>query len=283
MATTALTNYESVPSNPETLERLVGALTKLWGCEPRISASYVFADGGTDIVHVDCGSLPTLIPIAPPIRLLTFYTADLTGPTLSLFVIEEMISVDASAPSMSSASQLKALSVEALGLVPFSPPDDNRVTSLERRVDAVQRLQEGHIPLRCFLSFRFTEADSAVARELERFLSLHAVEVVTGQSYEPRRVEDKVRSRLSGIDFVVYLLTGTGGSGWVRDEISEARASGVPVIPLVENEAAFEQGLFGNIEHIPFKEGHIGDVWIGLTEAMAFIRAQRTRSIEPPA
>jgi hypothetical protein len=43
----------------------------------------------------------------------------------------------------------------------------------------------------------------------------------------------------------------------------------------VEEGVTFEQGLFGNIEHIPFAQGHIGDVWISLTEALEFIRAMR--------
>jgi len=33
------------------------------------------------------------------------------------------------------------------------------------------------MPLRCFLSFRFNEADTAVCAQLECFLTLHAVEV----------------------------------------------------------------------------------------------------------
>jgi hypothetical protein len=102
------------------------------------------------------------------------------------------------------------------------------------------------MPLRCFLSFRFNEAHTAVSAQLERFLTLRAVEAVAGQSYEPRRVEDKAKSRLSAsLDFVVHILTSSGDSGWVRDEIAEARASGIPILPLVEDEAKDEQGLSG--------------------------------------
>ena len=185
---------------------------------------------------------------------------------------------------MSVAQALVETAVSCLALEPYVPPADTRISSIERRLDTLQELQEED-RLRCFLSFRFNEQDTAAAAQVERFLELQGADVVTGRSYEPRRVEDKVKSRLSqSLDFVVYLLTASGDSAWVRDEIAEARAVGIPVIPLVEQGMEFEAGLFGNIEHIPFGKGHVGDVWISLSEAIGFIRANkrhvRTRPID---
>lgn len=282
MATTATSSYQPIPANPEVLERLVSALAERWGKELRIIVHYAYDDGGSDIRTLPGESLVTLIPVALPISCLSLSPKDtLGGPDLNIHVFENRVVLGASDETMTAANDLKDLAVEALGLEPM-PVDDNpeRVSTLERRVDAVQRIQEEGMRLRAFLSFRFGGPDSELARDLDRFLNLNNVEVVTGQSYEPRRVEDKVRSRLSGVDFVVYLLTSTGDSAWVRDEIATAQASETPVIPLVEEGIEFDQGLFGNVEWIRFASGHIGDVWIQLTEAIKYIRARRARSIE---
>lgn len=282
MATTATSSYQPIPANPEALERLASALEGRWGTELRISLHYAYDDGGSDMRTVPSESLVTLTPVAHPISYLSFSPKDtLGGPNLNIHVYENSVALEARDETMTAANDLKVVAVEALGLEPM-PVDDNpeRVINLERRVDAVQRIQEEGVRLRAFLSFRFGKPDSDLARDLERFLNLSNVEVVTGQSYEPRRVEDKVRSRLSGVDFVVYLLTSTGDSAWVRDEIATARASEKPVIPLVEEGIEFDQGLFGNVEWIRFGSGHIGDVWIRLTEAIKYIRAGRARSIE---
>lgn len=282
MPTTAVSSYQRIPSNPAALERLASALEGHWGTELQIMVHYQYDDGGFDIQTVPIESLVTLIPVAPPISLLSFSPKDsLGGPDLHIHVRKNSVGLNTRDETMTAANDLKVVAVEALGLEPMSVDDNpERVTNLERRLDAVQRIQEEDVRLRAFLSFRFGEPDSELARDLERFLNLSNIEVVTGQSYEPRRVEDKVRSRLSGVDFVVYLLTSTGDSAWVRDEIATARASEIPVIPLVEEGIEFDQGLFGNVEWIRFGSGHIGDVWIRLTEAIKYIRAGRARSIE---
>lgn len=282
MATTAQKAFTSIPADPERLENLAShfaAETDSEATEGRVQVCYRFEDGSSDIREMQPSALPTLVPIAPPISLINLRTSELIGPVLSIAVRQDHVVIQASASSMSLATSLVDTAVSTLGLEPHSPSDERALlASLERRLDAVQTLQEEDIRLRCFLSYSFTDADAGVAHEVERFLQLQGVEVLTGRSYEPRRVEDKVRSRLgSALDFVVYLVTASGDSSWLRDEGSEARAAGIRVIPLVEEGAKFEAGLFGNVEYIPFAAGHVGDVWIALVEALAFIRAGRRR------
>ena len=282
MATTAQKAFTPIPADPERLENLAShfaAETDSEATEVRVSVSYQFEDGSSDIRQMQPSALPTLVPIAPPMSLITLRPADMLSACLSIHVRQDHVLIYAEASSLSLATSLVDTAVSTLGLEPHSPSDERiLIASLERRLDAVQTLQEEDIRLRCFLPYRFTDADTRVAQEVERFLQLQGVEVLTGRSYEPRRVEDKVHSRLSSsLDFVVYLVTASGDSSWLRDEASDARAAGIPVIPLVEEGAKFEAGLFGNIEYIPFAPGHAGDVWISLVEALAFIRAGRRR------
>jgi len=133
--------------------------------------------------------------------------------------------------------------------------------------------------LRCFLSYRFAPEDELLALRLQQFLSLVDVEVLTGASYEPRTIQEKVLSRLrEDLDFVVLLITASGESMWTRDEIATALHRGIAVVPLVESGATFQQGLFGNVEFVEFAAGHIADAFVKLLEAIRFIRAQRSAS-----
>lgn len=130
--------------------------------------------------------------------------------------------------------------------------------------------------MRAFLSFRFGKPDNdAMAAYVERLLGLLEVEVITGRSYEPRPVGNKVAERLNGLDLLVVIIGADGESAWTRDEIATARANGVPVIPLVAAESAFEPGLFGDLEYITFDPAHPGDVSTPLIEGIAFVRRTR--------
>jgi len=127
--------------------------------------------------------------------------------------------------------------------------------------------------LRCFLSYRFDPKIEATVLRLQRFLSLLDVEVISGTSYEPRRISDKVMERINqSIDCVILLISESGESAWTRDEISFANSKGIPIIPIVEENTKFERGMFGDLEYIPYASGHIGDVFIGLLEAINYIK-----------
>lgn len=127
--------------------------------------------------------------------------------------------------------------------------------------------------LKTFLAYRFDSQETeTAARDLQRFLDLLDVEVMSGRSYEPRSIRTKVEDRLSGLDFLVLLIGPDGESPWTRDEINTARSKGVPVVPLVVQGATFATGLFGDVEFIPYAPGHIGDTFLSLLEAVVFVR-----------
>jgi hypothetical protein len=170
------------------------------------------------------------------------------------------------------------------------PPDDGRtrvdtaeedIAALSERLTQIERSVSQVTPrLRCFLSYRFGDANELTALRVQRFLALLGVEVVTGQSYEPRRISEKIAERLNQeLSFVVLLVTRDGESMWTRDEIATARSGGLYVIPLVEDGANFAAGLFGDLEVVPFAAGHVGDALLKLLEAVVYVRANAARGV----
>jgi hypothetical protein len=166
-----------------------------------------------------------------------------------------------------------------------APSIPEQINELRTGIEEVRALiTKREKRFRCFLSYRFDKKNEEVALRLQRFLSLLDVEVVTGASYEPRRVVDKVIERLNqSIDFIVLIVGAGGESTWTRDEISFAGSKGIPIIPLVETGAKFEPGIFGDLEYIPFESGHIGDVFIGLLEAIKYIREKLVAPSSQPS
>lgn len=128
----------------------------------------------------------------------------------------------------------------------------------------------------CFLSYRFNEQSKPLAFELSKFLDLLGIKVISGMGCEPRRVTEKVMSRLKNQhDFFIYLITSEGESTWTRDELAYAFATELPVILLVEKGASVGKGLLGDWEYIEFERSHIGDTYIAILEATKFIKSQK--------
>ncbi len=149
-----------------------------------------------------------------------------------------------------------------------------RLSALEGIVHAPSRR------LRCFLSYRFTDANELPALRIKQFLTLLDVEVLSGASYEPRQVSEKVLSKLrQPLDFIVLLLTGDGESMWTRDEIGAALHQGIALVPLVEGGMSLEPGLLADVEYVEFQNGHVGDAFLKLLEAVCFIRQHKLAAI----
>jgi hypothetical protein len=120
-----------------------------------------------------------------------------------------------------------------------------RVEQLEEALLAPSRR------LCCFLSYRFTESNEIVALKIQQFLTLLNVEVLSGATYKPRQVSEKVLSHLrEPLDLIVLLITSNGESMWTRDEIGTAIHRGIALVPLVEKGTKFEPGLFANVEYV---------------------------------
>lgn len=154
------------------------------------------------------------------------------------------------------------------------PPMMQLIEDLTERVAVLERQHNDRPqPLTCFLSFHFTGVAIEYARQVRYFLELLGVRVLTGQGYEPKPINEKVRDRLQeSLDFIVVIEVQERKSAWTRDEIARAQQPGTFLIPLVEQGATFDKGIFGDHEYIEFVPGHIGDAFTGLLEGVLYIR-----------
>lgn len=145
---------------------------------------------------------------------------------------------------------------------------------VSERLALLERLVLGpNRTLCCFLSYRFTPENEEPARKLHQFLTLLGIDVITGDTYEPRPISQKVMDRLKGdLDFIVLLVGQDGESFWTRDEIAITKHKMIPLVPIVEDGVNFSSGLFGDLEYVSYSKGHIGDSFLKVLEAIKFVR-----------
>jgi hypothetical protein len=164
---------------------------------------------------------------------------------------------------------------------PFTGDTDRRLgEALAPVLKRIEQLEEAIFapsrPLRCFLSYRFAESNEIVALQIQQFLTLLNVEVLSGATYKPRQVSEKVLSRLrEPLDLIILLITSNGESMWTRDEVGTAIHRGIALVPLVEKGAEFEPGLFADVEYVEFAAGHVGDAFLKFLQAVHFVREQK--------
>ena len=159
----------------------------------------------------------------------------------------------------------------------LSEHKEMEIIAIEERLRALEDHQnQDKQQLSCFLSYRFNSRSKALALELTRFLDLLGVKVITGAGYEPRRLDEKVITRLEQpLDFFIYLIIMDGESTWTRDELAYSLAKGYAVVLLVESGSQIEKGLLGDWEYIEFEGDHIGDSFIGILEALQYIKREK--------
>jgi hypothetical protein len=145
---------------------------------------------------------------------------------------------------------------------------ENVATNIERR-------------LKCFISFKFDDAGTLAAVDrLKRLLTAVRVDWLTGEQFEPRRIEDKVKAQLrADVDFVIAVISKAGESKWIRDELSDANARGLWIVLVLEDGATFDKGIFGTLEHLRY--GHaIGQIFPEMLEGINFIRAEISNRVD---
>lgn len=130
--------------------------------------------------------------------------------------------------------------------------------------------------LTSFVSFRFDEHSKALAFELREFLDQIDVTFISGMGYEPKPVSEKVIERLSGpIDLFIIIYSSSGESTWLNQEVGMAKGKNLPIVILVEEGAAWNQGILADNEYIEFKNGTISQTFIRLLEGISFLRKSK--------
>ena len=220
------------------------------------------------------------------------YTSSPELPTFNIRVSSGLIAVEASSDTPDSMQVILELLTTTLGLEEASdeiiakeqgPSIRDSIREMSERLAVLEKIVLGPSrTLRCFLSYRFTPENEDPARRLQDFLTLLGIDVVTGNTYEPRPVSQKVMERLEDdLDFVVLLIGQDGESFWTRDEIAAAKQKKIPLVPIVEEGMNFSSGLFGDLEYVTYSRDHIGDSFLKVLEAVKYVRQQR-KPISPP-
>lgn len=157
------------------------------------------------------------------------------------------------------------------------PLDEMEV--LEARVAALEKaaINAGNNP-KCFISFKFDDPQTVtLVNSLKRLLAAVHTEFLTGEQFEPRRIEDKVKARLrADVSFLIAVITKAGESKWIRDEIADANSRGLWIVILLEAGATFDKGIFGTLEYIPFTVA-IEQTFPAVLEGINFIRADSSK------
>jgi len=266
----------------EALERAVSAVL---GSDAEITVKYprYNAAGVSDDISLDAGSLRAIV--------------DLNKTQLTLIAEKEnpRIRVFISFRTYDGVLRIRAYDEEAvqclerfardLGLEQTEEPKSQLVQAfetLESRVSVLEKAtKNAERTPKCFISFKFDDTRTvAQVDRLKRFLAALHVEWVSGEQFEPRRIEDKVKARLrADVDFVIAVISKAGESTWIRDEFTDANARGLWVVLLLEDGASFDKGIFGTLEYIPYDHA-IEQTFSGLLEGINFIKAELSTRVE---
>ncbi len=252
----------------------------------RVSVNRTLADGSQQKQQgLPLSDIDAICDLSEEGLLIAAYAGD-PGPNWYYLAVQggDPGHIDTQAPTAGVGEQMAQTLITTAGLTrhvespepePFTAisPDDASASNVRSNPPTASPSAGSDRRLRAFLSYRFgSPANEAAAAVIKLFLELENVEVLTGRSYEPRPLHEKVADRLAGLDFLVLFVGVDGESAWGRDEISTARALGAHVIPIVTDGAKFDAGLFGDLEYITVAPAHVGDAMLPLLEALTYIR-----------
>lgn len=270
----------------EAVEKTIAAVLK--GSSNEIAVLYPRRDGREGVREDDIRSgvdtLQAIVDLSKIDLRITLHPSKQTDYNEIYLVFRTRRGVlDTYASGNESVECLERIAVN-LALDRTSPPIDDseklelRVATLERAVAQIGQ------KLKCFISFKFDDTRTvAQINVLKRMLTALNIEWITGEQFEPRRIEDKVKARLrADVNFLIGVITKDGQSNWIRDELGDANSRGLLVILLKEEGANFDSGIFGNVEYIPYN-AIIEQAFPSLVEGINFIKAEIATKTTAPA
>jgi hypothetical protein len=253
------------------------AFSAVLGPDCRISVTYPRnpSPGVSDEVCLDAESLRPIVDLNE----VEFYMTGLQeGSTYSRFILVFSKGVEGKSFRVyaSEEKSFRCLEIIAtsLHLEQTEEPVDY-MEALETRVAALEKAARnaGNNP-KCFISFKFDDPQTVTqVNSLKRLLAAVHTEFLTGEQFEPRRIEDKVKARLrADVNFLIAVITKAGESKWIRDELADANSRELWIVILLEEGATFDKGIFGTLEYIPYTVA-IEQTFPAVLEGINFIRA----------
>ena len=154
---------------------------------------------------------------------------------------------------------------------------DNRDDPPQKILDAIEpvlsleKLGErttNSVIVSAFIAHGFNDEGTSYANELARFLSLLDIHCESGRAFSPRRVSDKVNSRLAKHDLFVAIASPQEDYTWITQEIATAAALNKHVFVLKESGVDLKEGILGDHEYIPFPNGQLPKTFIPILEGL---------------
>jgi hypothetical protein len=158
------------------------------------------------------------------------------------------------------------------------PSINKKIVTINRKLD--EMLKQKKNVKKVFVSMRFDEHSKRVAFELNRFLSLLNLEMITGMGVEPRSISEKVKERIgTDIDLFLILLTKSGSSDWINQEIGYAKGKDLHLLVLKEkNVDKTIAGMLADNERIEFTK--ISETFIGILEAIQYLENSKAAPLK---
>jgi hypothetical protein len=119
-----------------------------------------------------------------------------------------------------------------------------------------------------FIAHRFDDHGTQCAERVTRFLQLLGFAIVTGKSFSPRPVSDKVRGRIEQQELVFVILTPGEDDTWLTQEPIVAESKDKPLFLLKQDDFAYKSGLLGDREYISFPSESIESTFISILEGL---------------
>lgn len=118
-----------------------------------------------------------------------------------------------------------------------------------------------------FIAYHFDEIGQYCANQLSLFLGHLGFNVLTGRSFSPQSIKDKVKERMSKQDIVLVIHTDGNDNTWITQE-TILGAMKKPLIILKQKTAEFKPGILADFEYIEFENNDIQKVFIPLIEGL---------------
>ena len=136
--------------------------------------------------------------------------------------------------------------------------------------------QVGSIRKSVFIAYHFDEVGQYCAEKVSAFLKLLGFSVLTGRSYSPQPVNDKVSERMNQQDIVVAIHTAGDDNTWITQETvlasqkqkKETGGKKLPLLILKQKQADFKSGILADQEFIEFENTDVEKCFIQMLEGL---------------
>lgn len=118
-----------------------------------------------------------------------------------------------------------------------------------------------------FIAYRFDDTGQYCADQIATFLRLMGFNVLTGRSYSPQSISNKVKERMDKQDIIIVIHTNGEEITWLTQETLLGSVK-KPLIILKQQDANFKPGILNDFEYIEFIDRNIQTTFIPILEGL---------------